>query len=68
MKPTHKVIIGNEVFMAECDLGVYKINGRQYLLEDFKGLNAKIEEIKPLVFEADVEWQHRWARVSSYNK
>jgi hypothetical protein len=62
MKPTHKVTIGNEVFLANlyndgytllhkcglsCELSKAKL--------DF--LNAKIEEIRPFVFEADVFWE-----------
>jgi hypothetical protein len=56
MKPTHKVTIGKEVFMAEYDGRVYKIKERHYPLADLTALNAKIEEIKPFVFEAEVEW------------
>jgi hypothetical protein len=57
MKPTHKVTIGNEVFMAEkLSEDIYLINGTHFCSVDFKALNAKIEEIKPLRFEADVEW------------
>jgi hypothetical protein len=61
MTPTHKVTIGNEVFMAEkLSEDIYIINGTHFCSVYFKALNAKIEEITPFRLEADVEWALDW--------
>jgi len=58
MTPTHKVTIGNEVFMAseKCNES-YKIKDIWFTYIELKALNAKIEEIVPFRFEADVFWE-----------
>ena len=61
MTPTHKVTIGNEVFMAseKCNES-YKINDIWFNYSELKALNAKIEEVTPFRLEADVEWALDW--------
>jgi len=62
MKPTHKITIGNEVFLAvHLSTGVYKIGHSLFSRFELEVFNAKIEEITPppptpFKFEADVEW------------
>jgi hypothetical protein len=57
MKPTHKITIGNEVFMANYGGGLYNIGRSEFYPFELNDLNAKIEEIRPLVFKADVFWE-----------
>jgi hypothetical protein len=57
MKPTHKITIGNEVFMAVKEIDGWAINRVWFDIKELTALNAKIEEIKPFTFEADVEWE-----------
>jgi len=76
MKPTHKVTIGNEVFLAvfsksSMSKNFYSIKDMPFSEKELAALNAKVEEIVPFRFEQSVYWLGEegsdWARVHINN-